>query len=1601
MKKTISMLLAVCIILTGLPIAVNAAFNNQDSLTSYLEYQSLDLTQQPKDISADAPKLTSFTKASVTMYVKFQAVDQMKKVILSLSGQSGSRFEVYIKDSELTFEYASGGATVSSGVFNCPEIKAGRWSAVTLTFNGSDAVCFVDETKVGTVPCTATPASAGAFDTGFVGASNAGGLNLMNGNISNISFYPAILSDTYILDTIGADVQKLKLENSADAYRSDTQKLFVGTSIDPSMEEPMDGAMSFRIPSIINMTTDDPYDSDVLIASINKSNCGSDWGDIDVAVRRSYDNGKTWTTPIDTVLDLPTNTFSTNGNDYYSAFAIDPMMVRTAGGDAMIVVDVFPESKGLHDTTMLDNEKSAYVTVNGQKYLALYSEKSKLDGGKDVNTSTAYTVREQGWVYAPDGSRTNYYIPQNHNAEYNLETTGDMYYCVGEPDYIDATPPMYPTAPQGDEDVYVGNIYLSKGKGTFSLTSPTFVQKKIISKENGYSYNDYETDPAPLRVAVCSYVWCLRSSDNGVNWSHPLDITPMIRTDSAKNDNSFLGVGPGVGTVLKYQSDPSKNGRILLPLYTTGTTYGAACAYSDDDGYTWKRCTNDYTNNCDESQFVEFSNGTVMCVGRPAISWSSLIGTSSTQPVTYSYDGGETWSTRSDKSFFTTPKCQKSLLDYPLDPGDGSVDGRFAYPEGMEKGSQYILSVHPTQKGRSAGEISLGKVNADNSVTWQYHRNLNGSDSFAYSTIAVLANGNIGIFYEATGGDMRYLEVSLGWIMNSTSSSDKTVLVQTPQYQSTSLSIENHDGDAENISQSDVLKFTVAYSDAVFARDTTSLKFTFDGIEREASLLRTEGGTAVYSYTVKKDDTISSRSTVNVYPGEIRNLEGVYGKAVLCTASGPVNVEMRVGVEIGITPLTYVQGMTSHDNGTAIVPGSAITVQGGASIVGQPECITAGANIKLTKSSVQGVDTYAISGTANTGNLGFKVTYDVDGTQYSKIVYTYVRAPQRNAHAIAAYNYQLFLYYCDNQTLYTLLNSEGYGGSGYWSLDSNTMVTSKNDFSGASASGSRSYAVVRADVYVDKSVTQSLSDVLQVKGSLARNTNKPNLSEAICVGPYQGNTGSTSISSTSYTTPAGNTFYSNNDSSNLGSTKGGSADNAVRSINGPLVSDQFRLLVNTRPDDSITMVPNYYTYQEFDIDLHVVDKDALRKAVNSVLSGFPQEREYTSRSYQTFLLAYEQACMVLNSDTVGDQSEVDSAANKLISAVSELDSLTKEADYTAVNAAVQRAKEMDSSLYTNFDAVTQAVENVVYGLKASEQDRVDAMAAAILTAISQLNYRGADYTSVEKAIASIPSDLSIYTAESVEKLNLAVAKIDYSKNITQQDEVEKMAQLILDCISSLEYKGADYTAVEQAIKKAEALNPKHYYDFSGVTAAINNVVYGLAASEQPRVDAMAASILEAVSALKEYPVLTMNVSGMGKVSVDSQSIENGGTIHFRPGQELRLSAQADEGYEFLCWTDSNGKIVSDVDLCFVVYEESVTVSAVFIKKTETAHRVYFFGADDTIINIQIVEDCEDAVPPEVIAPEGYKFAGWLGDPTNIVEDTYVYAYFIIDVDLLS
>ena len=216
----------------------------------------------------------------------------------------------------------------------------------------------------------------------------------------------------------------------------------------------------------------------------------------------------------------------------------------------------------------------------------------------------------------------------------------------------------------------------------------------------------------------------------------------------------------------------------------------------------------------------------------------------------------------------------------------------------------------------------------------------------------------------------------------------------------------------------------------------------------------------------------------------------------------------------------------------------------------------------------------------------------------------------------------------------------------------------------------------------------------------------------------------------------------------------------------------------------------------------------------------------------------------------------------------------------------------------------------------------------------------ANYTKVDEAItAAKVFDSNLYS--NYADVETAIGKVDRSKSKAEQTEVDAMAKAIEDAIAALKYKDADYTKVDAAIAKANALNKNDYRDFSAVKAALDAVARDKNITEQAKVDAMAKAIEDAINALvrkssgggsssPSYSVTIPNKTENGTVTVSPRSAEKGDTV--------TITAKPDSGYQLddLTVTDKNGKKLKLTDkgngkYTFTMPASKVTVTPTFVK----------------------------------------------------------------------
>ena len=158
----------------------------------------------------------------------------------------------------------------------------------------------------------------------------------------------------------------------------------------------------------------------------------------------------------------------------------------------------------------------------------------------------------------------------------------------------------------------------------------------------------------------------------------------------------------------------------------------------------------------------------------------------------------------------------------------------------------------------------------------------------------------------------------------------------------------------------------------------------------------------------------------------------------------------------------------------------------------------------------------------------------------------------------------------------------------------------------------------------------------------------------------------------------------------------------------------------------------------------------------------------------------------------------------------------QSADYTEYNKAVEQAKAIDRSLYTDLTELDEALSADISGLSNAQQNVVDEQTEKIKDALDNLVLKPADYSRVNEQINTVPEHLEYYTDETVNALNEILNGIDYGLDITKQEVVDSYAEQLQNAISALEYKPADYTEYDKAVAKSKGLDKEKYVDFSRV-----------------------------------------------------------------------------------------------------------------------------------------------------------------------------------------
>lgn len=243
-----------------------------------------------------------------------------------------------------------------------------------------------------------------------------------------------------------------------------------------------------------------------------------------------------------------------------------------------------------------------------------------------------------------------------------------------------------------------------------------------------------------LEYARCFYI---RSDDDGVTWSKPMEITAAFDKFRPEYDWKVLATGPGHAIQLR-------TGRLVVPVWLSLGTGGHAhrpsvtsVIYSDDLGRTWRRGeiagpNEGEWNIPNETCAVQLADGRVLLNMRSESKANRRL-------LTTSRDGATGWSRPQFHEQLLEPICMATMVRLSEAPAKNRL--LFANPHNLARADGKEVA----GKNRDRRNVSV-KLSYDESVTWPVSKTIEPGFS-GYSDLAVANDGTILLFYERGSTD--------------------------------------------------------------------------------------------------------------------------------------------------------------------------------------------------------------------------------------------------------------------------------------------------------------------------------------------------------------------------------------------------------------------------------------------------------------------------------------------------------------------------------------------------------------------------------------------------------------------------------------------------------------------------------------------------------------------------------------------------------------------------------------------------------------------------------------------------------------------------------
>lgn len=473
---------------------------------------------------------------------------------------------------------------------------------------------------------------------------------------------------------------------------------------------------------------------------------------------------------------------------------------------------------GSNHSFIIDSE--LLVSADGTIYclVDMFPESTALMGGSYLEKGSGYKE--------VDGKKYQILYDANKN-EYTLRENGVVY------------------TPEGEVSNYKVTDY---GKGTLVKT----VEGEEVDAGSIFLYTG--ANAGELSVLKTSYLWLFKSTDDGLTWSDPVDITGMVKADWMV----FCGTGPGRGTTTIM---PDGTERLIFSIYHTNgktdnngssqanlNTQASAAIYSDDGGITWTRGespvvtlggnpeTGENLTQLTENQIVDLGNGKLAMFSRNY---------SRAAYMSISTDGGATWDTCERNTAVFDSYCQMSAITHEYN------------------GRTYLIISNPNASGRNnmtirVTDITDGTISTD-SADWSYTTINVGHDQ--YSCLTSIDENTIGILYETDTTwhalDMLFQKFSIDYLLEGNGGNVNNV-PEYPEITDISAEVINGANGSEGVTEvGDTIKVKVTLGVPVFVTGNAQVKLQYNvGDETKTVYADYAGGSGTneiyFNYTIEE-----------------------------------------------------------------------------------------------------------------------------------------------------------------------------------------------------------------------------------------------------------------------------------------------------------------------------------------------------------------------------------------------------------------------------------------------------------------------------------------------------------------------------------------------------------------------------------------------------------------------------------------------------------------------------------------------------------------------------------------------------------------------------